>query len=539
VIRGRRSANLPDIGTLFSEGSLTGLSEAQLLDRFLVHGDEAAFGAILRLHGPMVLGVCRRWLSDPNDVDDAFQATFLVLVERARTLRDRDVLGAWLHRVAHRVAARARNDSRRRRAFEERGTTEQERAREDAPGEAAEAADVQFILDEELARLTERYRRPLILCDLEGRTHEAAAAQLRCPVGTVKSRLSRAREKLRSRLVRRGLSAPPMLAPVTLFPDPNPAVPGALLDAATRAAAGLSPGGAMVGTVAPLMKAATRTHPMILLKLAATALTAAGIVSAAAGVLARTAPEEQPPIPAPAKTEGDPPGLFKPAVTKKNKGFQPPDMPKGAGSQPALGQVNRPEPGTDPRSRALLAKLEEPITMSFPNDTPLEDVLKYIKQATAGPDGDGIPIYVDPVGLLMVEQTMQAPIRMDLSGVPLRRILKLIADQINMGYGVKDGMITLFAPDFQRKNWRELLIVEPGGPFPETTPLQLLVEKAERGEMSDEELDQLNERLKAIEEASRRYHSIKMQKGGYMSPPMPKDGFMSPPMPNVQTKPAQ
>jgi len=506
VFRGRRSANLADIGTLFSEGSFTGLSEAQLLDRFLVHGDEAAFAAILRLHGPMVLGVCRRWLSDPNDVDDAFQATFLVLVERARTLRDRDVLGAWLHRVAHRVAARARSDARRRRAFEERGAADREVVRQvDASGKA-EAADARSVLDEELARLADRYRRPLILCDLEGRTHEAAAAQLRCPVGTVKSRLSRAREKLRSRLVRRGLSASPGLAPAALFPDPIPTMPNGLLDATSRAAVQFAAGrGPTVSAVDVLVKSATRTRHMIMLKLAASGLTAVGIVSAAAGVLARTGHDEKPPAPAPPKA-----GLERVNLTKE------------AGSQPASGQASRPEPGMDPNSRTLLVKLEEPIVMSFPNDTPLEDVLNYIKSATAGPDGEGLQIYVDPKGLEMVQMTMQSPIRMDLTGVPLRRILKLVADQLDMGYGVKDGMITFFAPDFQRKNWRELLIVEPGGPFPETTPLQLLVERAERGEMSDAELQQLNERLKAIEEASKLYRSIRTPLRGMGLPLRPE-----------------
>jgi hypothetical protein len=265
---------------------------------------------------------------------------------------------------------------------------------------------------------------------------------------------------------------------------------------------------------------------MILLKLAATALTAAGIVSAAAGVLARTPPEEPPPVPAPEETKGDPPGLFKASLPPKTKGFRPPDMPKGAVPpveavpQPALGQASRPEPGSDPKSRELLVRLEESLPMSFPNDTPLEDVLKYIKQATAGPDGEGIQIYVDPAGLEMVEKTMQSPVRMDLTGIPLRRTLKLVADQLGMGYGVKDGMITFFAPDFQRRNWRELFIVEPGGPFPETTPLQLLVEKAERGEMSDDELQKLNEQLKAIEDVSRRYRSIRNpQRGGMLMPP--------------------
>ena len=94
---------------LLCQGSLTGLTEGQLLDRFATARDEAAFEALVELHGPMVLGVCRQFLRDPNDVDDAFQATFLVLVRKAGSLRQKDLLGNWLYGVACRVALRARS----------------------------------------------------------------------------------------------------------------------------------------------------------------------------------------------------------------------------------------------------------------------------------------------------------------------------------------------------------------------------------------------------------------------------------------------
>lgn len=496
----RRCLNTAEVASLFADGSLTGLSEAQILQRFLTHGDETAFVALLRRHGPMVLGVCRRCLSDPNDVDDAFQATFLVLVERAGTLRDLDVLGPWLHRVAHRVAVRTRVDARRRRTFEERAAAGRDQARQGPVSATAEAEERRFVLDEELARLAEKYRTPLVLCDLEGRTHEQAAAQIRCPVGTVKSRLSRAREQLRSRLVRRGLSEPHRPTAETPFPEPIPVVPAGLFNSTILAAVQFAGGrGATVGAVAALVKDTVRAKPMIITKLAAAALTAAGILSAAAaGVRAWPGLDDQAPVSPP------PSGPAKVDPRPASPVLQP-------GSSP----VARPQPGTDPRSRQLLARLEEPIAMAFPNGTPLEDVLQYIKQATMNDEWpEGIQIYLDTSPLEAYEDEkpvslLKRPITMDLSGVPLRRILKLIADQLDMGYGVKDGMVTIFAPDLRRKNWRELLIVEPGGPFPETTPLQLLVEKAERGEMSDPELQQLNERLKSIEEATKRYRSIR------------------------------
>ena len=292
-----RSPILTDIQRLFTNGTVTGLSESQLLERYVARGDEAAFEAILGRHGPMVLGVCRRTLSDPHDVEDAFQATFLVLVREADSIRDRDVLGTWLYRVARRVAVRARIAARRRRAHEWKGA--EGRARTNSPVEREESTELRAIIDEELGRLTDRYRFPLILCDLEGQTHEQAAVQLRCPVGTIKSRLSRGTAKLRSRLVRRGLDpARGLLAP-TLFSDPTTAVPADLLRStigtATQLAAGRTvAAGAVSAAIAALVQDPLRTITMITLKLAAVALTAAGVVAAGAGVLARQAAGDRP-----------------------------------------------------------------------------------------------------------------------------------------------------------------------------------------------------------------------------------------------------
>src|SRR5262249_55367639 len=205
---GYRGSVVGSLGWLFEAGTVAGLGEAQLLERFLARGDEAAFEAILQRHGPMVLGVCRRVLDDPHDVADAFQATFLILVKKARSIRDRNALGTWLYGVARRVAVRAKVNARRRHARERTGVGAEgldvdinpERSRSDR----LEMQELRSTIDDELERLPARYRAPVILCDLEGRTHEQAAAQLGCPVGTVKSRLARGRERLRSRLGRRG-----------------------------------------------------------------------------------------------------------------------------------------------------------------------------------------------------------------------------------------------------------------------------------------------------------------------------------------------
>jgi zinc protease len=230
---------------LFDTGTLRAHSESQLLEQFITRGDEAAFESILLRHGPMVLRVCGHVLDNPHDVDDAFQATFLILVKKARTIRDRDVLGTWLYGVARRVAVRARTSARRRRTLERAALGE---VREyDDHATAADTNEIRALVDQELERLPERYRAPLILCDLEGQTHEEAAARIGCPVGTVKSRLSRGRDRLKGALTRRGLSSPgPITAPL-LVPETVTAVPGYLLSETLRGARQLIAGGAVAG----------------------------------------------------------------------------------------------------------------------------------------------------------------------------------------------------------------------------------------------------------------------------------------------------
>ncbi len=189
------------VARVFRDGTLVGLSDRHILDRFVACHDEMAFEAILMRHGPMVRNVCRQILFDPHDVDDAVQAVFLVLVRKARFIRVEHSLGPWLYSVAGRVAARARANRRKRRE------------RESLPGvlpqpsycPAGDACEM-LVVHEELSRLPERLRAPLVLCYLEGLTHDLAASQLDCPVGTVRSRLARGRSVLHRRITRRGVS---------------------------------------------------------------------------------------------------------------------------------------------------------------------------------------------------------------------------------------------------------------------------------------------------------------------------------------------
>ena len=225
------------------DGTISGLTEGELLHRFLSRRDEAAFEAIVARHGPTVMAVCRRMLTDASDVDDAFQATFLVLVRRAGSIRDRDRLGNWLYGVAHKTAARIRADARRRR---ERSAGGAEAMTAEPSDSGREFDDVAQVLHEEVRRLPEKYRAPVVLCDLEGHTHQEAAALLRWPIGSVKGRLARARDLLRSRLVRRGVTLGTTSVAAVLASEARAAaVPPALLASTVRAASALAAGEAI------------------------------------------------------------------------------------------------------------------------------------------------------------------------------------------------------------------------------------------------------------------------------------------------------
>ena len=187
---------------------MTGLTDAQLLERFALARDSAgelALRELIHRHGPMVLAVCRHVLRHSYDVDDAFQATFLVMVRRAHSIRIAESLGPWLCSVAYRTAQRARADAIRHRP----GNEEQLLAAEEPPRDTDPfKVDLRPLLHEELSRLPDRYRAPIVLCHLEGKTHEQAARLLNWPVGTLSGRLSRGRQLLRARLERRGVLVP-------------------------------------------------------------------------------------------------------------------------------------------------------------------------------------------------------------------------------------------------------------------------------------------------------------------------------------------
>jgi RNA polymerase sigma factor (sigma-70 family) len=206
--------------------------DRELLERFISGRDEDAFSTLLRRHGPMVLGVCRRELRHAQDAEDAFQATFLILARKAASIRKRDALASWLHGVAVRAARNLRRGALRRAAREAPAADVPQ------PDAVAELTwrEVQVALDEELERLPERFRAPLVLCCLEGRSRDEAARQLGWSPGALKGRLERGRELLRARLTRRGVALSAALVAATLAPGALAAVPGPLALSALQAA---------------------------------------------------------------------------------------------------------------------------------------------------------------------------------------------------------------------------------------------------------------------------------------------------------------
>jgi RNA polymerase sigma factor (sigma-70 family) len=270
--------------------------DEDLLEQFVAQRDEAAFAALLRRHGPLVWGVCQRLLAHRQDAEDAFQTTFLVLARKAAAIGRRQLLANWLFGVAHRAALNVRGRQSRR--------AQQEQSRSDLSDVPAPRQipwdDGRAVLDEELARLPEKYRLPLLLCGLEGMTHAEAGKSLGWPTGTVAGRLSRGRALLRARLRRRGVTAPAAALAAALAPDTaSAAVPPLLVATSVRSAAALvTAGPSTAAGVSPAVAALLREvlRNMFLSRLLTTIALIAALTTTlgGAGVLWQRTPSATP-----------------------------------------------------------------------------------------------------------------------------------------------------------------------------------------------------------------------------------------------------
>jgi RNA polymerase sigma factor (sigma-70 family) len=216
-----------------SEKAFKDSSDSELLGRYLTERDEAAFVVLLKRHSSMVLNVCRRIQRNEHDAEDAFQATFLLLARKANSIRKHESVAGWLYRVAERLAVDM-SESQTRRHARERDAAARRTASSVSDGAWQE---LQETLDSALRQLPDKYRAPLLLCYLEGKTQEQAALQLGCPLGTVRSRLARGRDRLRQLLVRQGMRlSGPALALGLVASSGSAAAPSALVSGTVRAA---------------------------------------------------------------------------------------------------------------------------------------------------------------------------------------------------------------------------------------------------------------------------------------------------------------
>jgi RNA polymerase sigma factor (sigma-70 family) len=263
---------------LFRRSATDGPGDGRPLERFAAGRDPEAFAEIVRRHGGLVLDVCRRVLGHQHDAEDAFQATFLVLSRRAAAVRRHESLASFLHGVARRCALRLRTDLAKRRRHERQAVTPQAEAPADLTWN-----EVRQAVDEELARLPEKYRAPLVLCYLQGKTQREAARELGWGEGMFRGRLDRGRERLRARLTRRGLAPTAVLAAATLIPQGAPAaVAPALAQAAVTAAMGPSP------SVAALARTILRMTLLSRLATAAGILLTLGVAAGLGSALLHT-----------------------------------------------------------------------------------------------------------------------------------------------------------------------------------------------------------------------------------------------------------
>jgi RNA polymerase sigma factor (sigma-70 family) len=332
----------------------SGPSDAHLLERFVRDRDEPAFELLVRRYGRVVAGACRRILGPGPDAEDAWQATFLALACKAGDIGEAQALGGWLHTVAVRVAVRLRADIGRRARLDSQARDGRP-THPDSVFQDVARSDLRAVVDEAISRLPEKYRVPIVLCYLEGRTNEAAAAELGCPTSTVVTRLSRARDRLRAFLGRRGVGVTAGVLAATLADlSTSSVVTGA--DAATvaesvarvatlfvtaRAAAGPVP-----ARVASLTEGALRAMDTNRSKIVAAVFATVCLAGAGSGLLALRA-ADRPPSPTPGPTE-------------RVEVAQPNEPVEADGDD----DTPKPKPKADPQKSGR-PKAEEVVTKSF------------------------------------------------------------------------------------------------------------------------------------------------------------------------------
>jgi RNA polymerase sigma factor (sigma-70 family) len=385
--------------------------DGQLLDRFLAERDSTAFAALVRRHGPMVMGVCRRILGDVQDAEDAFQATFLILARKAGALRNRELLAGWLYGVALRTARKARS----RRPWDRKGGSPlAEPAGGESAVEATMRSELRRVMDEEVHRLPTRYRLPVVLCYLEGATLAEAAQRLGCPAGTVSGRLARARDLLRGRLMRRGLAISSAALATWLPKESAAAVPPALIASTAEAAVAVVAGTAAAVGISPSVLTLTErtVKAMFLTKVKIAMLWVLAAGGAGVGVWAGYPhPQKDPP-----KKDPDPPAAVRPvnpAPAKVNN-----DVPEPAKELPMLAEADvkklAKESKVSPRMQTLLTERHAAART---------EVRTRYEQFVAG--RGTLDIFVGASGRLLEAERDLYPTRKDQAAAWLRHVQRL------------------------------------------------------------------------------------------------------------------
>jgi RNA polymerase sigma factor (sigma-70 family) len=298
----KQSCVANELRAIFDGGTVAGLSDSQLLERFTSRRSEEAepaFAALVARHGPMVFSVCQGSLGNTHDAEDAFQATFVVLARKAGSLWKPELLGPWLHGVASHSARRLKEKNTRRRRHEAEAAMSGKlpEAHAEQHARAIAQTDEIDILHQEIERLPGRYRTAIVLCDLEGLTHEEAARRLGRPVGTISARLSRARQRLRGRLSRRGLALPAGIIATAAGTSSARAMPAALVGSTTRiamiASAGLT-AGVVPASIASLSDGVLKSMLLARVKLISAAALFFGATATSVAVFAQQ--REQPQV---------------------------------------------------------------------------------------------------------------------------------------------------------------------------------------------------------------------------------------------------
>lgn len=428
------------LDALLNSGALGNLTDGELLDRFRAEGDSSgqeAFRILVERHGAMVLGLCRSLVSDPHEAEDAFQATFLVLVRRAGSIRRRETIAPWLYGVARRVARRAQAGVSRRRRREV--ATDLDLPDRKSP--PADSPGAEQVVHDEIARLPESLRAPLVLCCLEGQSYDLAARRLGLREPTLRGRLARARKTLESRLRRRGLFATiaaRLADPGGLLP---PALPASLVESTTQLAtrwATLSGLVLRTAVVPPSIAALAQgvLHTMFFQSLRVGALVtfvSVGVVGTLV-VARQEGPGAKPTAPGGQKSNAEP--VQKAAQKTAGAPVQQADL--------------------DAKTRQILQKLDQEIELKIGNVVTLDQLLKAIKQATTDDTFSGIPIYVDPLGLQEARVSLNQEVDV-WAGGKLGRRLRETLRAWHLAYYVKDGFLMITSrEDINQQRLEEL-----------------------------------------------------------------------------------